>query len=334
VHALVDDSETHLLEEMAIEVGALSAHLRRPLTLIAESDLNDAQMVTPREAGGLGIDAQWSDDFHHAVHVALTGETSGYYGDFEPLGALAKVCERGFFHDGTFSSFRGRDHGAPIDTARTPTWRLVVASQNHDQIGNRAIGDRLSAHLDEDQLLCAAMLTLAGPFTPMLFQGEEWAASTPFQFFTSHPEPDLGRMTAEGRIKEFAQMGWDPDVVPDPQERETFENSKLDWSEPEGGRHARVLAAYQRLTELRRSLPELTDPSFAKVSCTADEESRLFTMRRGDVLMVVNFGEQEAEVDVDADLALVFRTPSLPGLADGRLHLPAHAGALLAPTPT
>ncbi len=334
VHALSDDSETHLLEEMAVEVAGLSAHLRRPLTLIAESDLNDASMVTPREAGGFGIDAQWSDDFHHAVHVALTGETSGYYADFEPLGALAKVCERGFFHDGTFSSFRGRDHGAPIDTAKLPTWRLVVANQNHDQIGNRAVGDRLSAHLDEDQLVCAAMLTLAGPFTPMLFQGEEWAASTPFQFFTSHPEPDLGRMTAEGRIREFAQMGWDPDVVPDPQEPATFEHSKLDWSELTEGAHARVLAAYQRLTELRRSLPALTDPSFASTSCTAEEETRLFTMRRGEVLVAVNFGEHPVSLEVGEDLDLVFRTPSLPRLTDGRLELPAHAGALLVPGPT
>ena len=144
VHALHDESPTHLLEEMAIEVAALSAHLGRPLTLIAESDLNDPRLVTPREAGGYGLDAQWSDDFHHAVHVALTRETTGYYADFEPLGALAKVIEKGFFHDGTFSSFRERDHGVPIDTAAMPTWRLVVCSQNHDQIGNRAVGDRIT----------------------------------------------------------------------------------------------------------------------------------------------------------------------------------------------
>ncbi|MCW2710128.1 MAG: maltooligosyl trehalose hydrolase [Marmoricola sp.] len=331
VHALSDDSDVHLLEEMAIEVAALSAHLRRPLTLIAESDLNDARLVTPREAGGLGLDAQWSDDFHHAVHVALTGETTGYYADFEPLGALAKVCERGFFHDGTYSSFRGRDHGVPIDTSRMPTWRLVVANQNHDQVGNRAVGDRLSAHLDEDQLVCAAMLTLAGPFTPMLFQGEEWAASTPFQFFTSHPEQDLGRATAEGRIKEFETMGWDPDVVPDPQDPDTFRRSKLDWSELGTGRHARVLAAYQRLADLRRSLPALTDPAFGSVSCTADEESRLFTMKRGNVLMAVNFGDRPAELGVEDGLELVFRTPSLPELSGARLKLPPHAGALLAP---
>ncbi len=210
-----------------------------------------------------------------------------------------------------------------------PTWRLVVANQNHDQIGNRAVGDRLSSHLDEDQLVCAAMLTLAGPFTPMLFQGEEWAASTPFQFFTSHPEEDLGKATAEGRIREFAQMGWDPSVVPDPQDPRTFQRSKLDWSEPESGRHARVLAAYQRLVELRRSLPDLTDPSFGSISCTADEDTRVFTMRRGSTLMVVNFGDQPTEVEVDADLELVFRTPSQPTLSEGRLALPPHAGALL-----
>ncbi len=207
VHALADSSEVHLLEEMAIEVAAMSAHQRRPLTLIAESDLNDARLVTPREAGGYGLDAQWSDDFHHAVHVALTGETDGYYADFKPLTALAKVCEKGFFHDGTYSSFRHRDHGHAIDTESMPTWRLVVCSQNHDQIGNRAVGDRITDHLDDDQLACAALLTLCGPFTPMLFQGEEWAASTPFRFFTSHPEPELARATAEGRIKEFESDG-------------------------------------------------------------------------------------------------------------------------------
>src|SRR5690606_29357160 len=164
-----DGSDVHLLEEMAIETAALSAHLGRPLTLIAESDLNDPKLITPREGGGYGLDAQWSDDFHHAVHVALSGETTGYYADFAPLSALAKVCNEGFFHAGTYSSFRGRDHGVPIDRERTPTWRLVVSNQNHDQVGNRARGDRLTEHLDEHQLGCAALLTLAGPFTPMLF---------------------------------------------------------------------------------------------------------------------------------------------------------------------
>lgn len=330
VHALQDDSETHLLEEMAIEVAALSAHLRRPLTLIAESDLNDAKLVTPREAGGYGLDAQWSDDFHHAVHVALTRETAGYYADFEPLGALAKVCERGFFHDGTFSSFRGRDHGAPIDTAAMPSWRLVVCAQNHDQIGNRAVGDRITEHLDDDQLACAALLTLAGPFTPMLFQGEEWAASTPFLFFTSHPEPELGKATAEGRIAEFAEHGWDPAVVPDPQDPASFERSKLDWAEAGGGRHARVLDVYRRLGRLRREWSELTDPAFGRTRCEVDEERRTFVMHRGDLAVVVNLGDEEAALALP-HTRLLFETLAGVDLADGRLTLPPHTGALLAP---
>lgn len=329
VHALSDASRTHLLEEMAVEVAALSAHQRRPLTLIAESDLNDPRLVTPREAGGYGLDAQWSDDFHHAVHVALTRETDGYYADFEPLSALAKVCERGFFHDGTFSSFRGRDHGVPIDTATMPTWRLVVCTQNHDQVGNRAVGDRITDALDDDQLGCAALLTMAGPFTPMLFQGEEWAASTPFQFFTSHPEPELGKATAEGRIREFERMGWDPAVVPDPQDPATYERSKLDWSEATGGRGARMLETYRQLAALRRARPELTDPAFGSVSCTSDEASRLFTMRRGDLLVVVNFGGDPATVGLDGPAEVLFATASGATLDAGSARLPAHAGAVL-----
>jgi maltooligosyltrehalose trehalohydrolase len=328
VHALVDDSPVHVLEEMAVETAALSAHERRPLELIAESDLNDARMVTPREAGGTGIDAQWSDDFHHAVHVALTGETSGYYADFEPLSALAKVCERGFFHDGTFSSFRGHDHGAPIHTDVMPTWRLVVCNQNHDQVGNRAVGDRPSDHLDTDQVCAAALLTLCGPFTPMLFMGEEWAASTPFQFFTSHPEPELGRATAEGRIREFAKMGWDPAVVPDPQDPSTFTRSKLDWDEVDEGRHATVLEAYRTLAALRRELPALTDPAFESVSAHADEEARVFTLRRGELLVAVNLGETPRDLEVE-QTEVLWGSPGGPTLTAGTLHLPPHASALL-----
>ena len=326
VHALVDTSEVHLLEEMAVETATLSAQLRRPLTLIAESDLNDTLLVTPREAGGYGLDAQWSDDFHHAVHVALSGETAGYYADFEPLEALAKVCEHGFFHDGTWSSFREREHGHPVDTRKMPTWRLVVANQNHDQIGNRARGDRLAEHLDDDQLACAALLTLAGPFTPMLFMGEEWAASSPFQFFTSHPEPELGRATAEGRIAEFEKMGWDPAEVPDPQDPETFRRSKLDWSELTEGRHAVVLDCYRQLARLRRDLEQLTDPGFGTISCTVD--GSLFTMRRGDLLVVVNTGGAPATVEA-GDRDVLFETPSGVTRDGGTLTVPPHAGALL-----
>ena len=327
VHALDDESEPHLLQEMASEVAALSAHQRRPLTLIAESDLNDPLLVTPREGGGFGLNAQWSDDFHHAVHVALTGEKTGYYGDFAHLEALAKVCERGFFHDGTWSSFRGRYHGVRIDTAAMPTWRLVVCNQNHDQIGNRAAGDRLTATLDHDQLACAALLTLAGPFTPMLFQGEEWAASTPFQFFTSHPEPELGAVTAAGRIKEFERMGWDASVVPDPQDPATFERSRLDWSELEDFSHSRMLERYQELARLRRTLPELTDPSFSANQCTADQETGVFRLRRGGIEIVVNFSAEDRQVDVAGEL--LFATSDEMSTSPDGITLPPHAGAML-----
>jgi maltooligosyltrehalose trehalohydrolase len=327
VHALVDTATPHVLKEMAEEVDALSAFVGRPLTLIAESDLNDASLVTPREANGTGLAAQWSDDYHHALHVALTGETTGYYADFASLGALAKVTTKGFFHDGTFSSFRGRDHGFPIDPV-TPTWRLVTFSQDHDQIGNRAAGDRLTATLDAGQLAIAAVFTLCSPFTPMLFQGEEWGASTPWQFFTSHPEPDLGRATAEGRIAEFAAMGWDPATVPDPQDPQTFERSKLDWSELDGDEHARLLALYRELIVLRRTLPALTDPNFARLRASFDDELRWFRLERDDVSIVANFGESEVTLPV-LEATVVLSTDAAARLDGTTLVLPSHAAVIL-----
>ena len=327
VHALVDTATPHVLKEMAEEVDALSAFVGRPLTLIAESDLNDASLVAPREANGTGLASQWSDDYHHALHVALTGETTGYYADFASLGALAKVATKGFFHDGTFSSFRGRDHGFPIDPV-TPTWRLVTFSQDHDQIGNRAAGDRLTATLDAGQLAIAAVFTLCSPYTPMLFQGEEWGASTPWQFFTSHPEPDLGRATAEGRIAEFAAMGWDPATVPDPQDPKTFERSKLDWSELAGEEHARLLTLYRELIALRRTLPALTDPDFARLRASFDDDLRWFRLERDDVSIVANFGESEVTLPV-LEATVVLSTDAAARLGGTTLVLPSHAAVIL-----
>jgi len=328
VHALVDTSPTHLLQEMAEETDALSAFLGRPLTLIAESDLNDPALIPPREGGGYGLPAQWSDDFHHAVHVALTGEVTGYYADFAHLESLAKVLTKGFYHDGTHSSFRERDHGAPIDTENMPTWRLVVANQNHDQIGNRAIGDRLSATLDFGQLSIAAVLTLAGPFTPMLFMGEEWGASTPWQFFTSHPEPELGKATAEGRIREFEKMGWDPDVVPDPQAPSTFTDSKLDWSEAGTGDHARLLAVYRALARLRAENSDLTDPRFASLTIEFNEDARWFVLHRGQTTIVINFSGSEQTVPRSGRVLLA--TDAATTLSPTGISLPAHSAVILA----
>ncbi|HEV7623073.1 MAG TPA: malto-oligosyltrehalose trehalohydrolase [Amnibacterium sp.] len=326
VHALVDHRAKHLLEQLAEEVAVLSAHVRRPLTLIAESDMNDARLITSREAHGYGLDAQWSDDFHHALHVALTGETTGYYGDFEGLGVLARVLEHGFFHDGTHSSFRERHHGRPIDRLTLPTGRLVTFAQDHDQIGNRATGDRLSATLSPARLAVGAVLNLTTPFTPMLFMGEEWGASTPWQFFTSHPEPDLGRATAEGRIAEFAKMGWDPAVVPDPQEPETFSRSKLDWSERRSGAHAALLDLHRRLIDLRRRLPELTDPRFPTIEATADDAAGTIVLRRGGVTVAANLGSAEARVRAAGSLVLT--TAAGVALDAGTLVLPPESAAI------
>lgn len=329
VHALKDDGPVHILQELAKSVDALSAHLGRPLTLIAESDLNDARLISAREAGGFGLTAQWSDDYHHALHVALTGETTGYYADFASLEALAKAATRGFFHDGTWSSFRGRPHGHPIDP-RIPTWRLVTFSQDHDQIGNRAAGDRLSQTLDEGGIAIAAVLTVLTPFTPMLFMGEEWAASTPWQFFTSHPEPELGAATARGRKAEFARMGWDESVVPDPQDPETFRRSILRWEEKDAGTHARVLALYRELLALRRERPELTDPDFRRVAATADDRARWFRLERGGTEIVVNFSTELLHLPVSSPRRILLSTDPAASAEGETLALPPRSALVVA----
>jgi maltooligosyltrehalose trehalohydrolase len=305
VHALHDTRATHLLEELSIDVESRSAFLGRPLPLIAESDLNDPRLITSRQGGGYGLTAQWSDDFHHALYVSLTGDTSGYYADFDSLDALGKVYEAGFFHDGTKSSFRHRSHGHPIDTFRTPTWRLVVCSDNHDQIGNRAAGERLSTMLDQDQQAIAAMVTLLSPFTPMIFMGEEWGASTPWRFFSSHPEPELSALIREGRLEEFAQMDWDTSDIPDPQDPATFTSSKLDWSELEQPRHAELLAFTTRLMEIRRTYPDFTDPRFDQGRSISDDEAGWLLIERGEMVMAINFSDQQTEVGLDSPLECV-----------------------------
>ncbi|WP_194762825.1 malto-oligosyltrehalose trehalohydrolase [Microbacterium sp. UFMG61] len=315
VHALHDEQTPHILRELSERVDALSAQLDRPLSLIAESDLNDPIMILPREAGGHGLTAQWSDDWHHAAHVALTGETAGYYADFAAPGALVKVTEHGFFHDGTFSSFRGRTHGYPLP-AEVPAWRLVTFAQDHDQIGNRAAGDRLTATLSRARLDVAAVLTLTAPGTPMLFMGEEWGATTPWQFFTSHPEPELARATAEGRIGEFAKMGWDPALVPDPQDPATFDRSHLDWREPSAPEHAGLLDLYRRLIALRSQNPDLTDPDQTRTRATlatpdAAPGARAFRIDRGQTSVLVNLTAGDIAFDTaETDVVLLETMPS------------------------
>jgi maltooligosyltrehalose trehalohydrolase len=265
--------------------------LGRPLTLIAESSDNDPRLVRARDGGGYGLGGVWSDDWHHALHAVLTGERSGYYADYGTLGQLGKALRQAWVYDGGFSRFRGRRHGG--SPAGIPGDRFVVCTQNHDQVGNRAAGDRLSELVDTARLKVAAGLLLTAPFTPLLFQGEEWAAAAPFCYFTDFADRELGRAVSEGRRQEFASFGWDPADVPDPQERGTFERSVLDWSELEKDPHAEVLAWYRELAALRRRVPALRDPRPGTSGVDVDEEAGALTVQRGNVRVFVNLGRQD-----------------------------------------
>jgi maltooligosyltrehalose trehalohydrolase len=288
VHAIADNSATHICEELAAEVAALAAHARRPLFVVAESDLNDPRLVRGREAGGYGLDAAWADEWHHALHATLTGEKDGYYEDFGPLPLLAKALRQAWVYDGIFSPHRQRVHGrSPAGLAGD---QFVVFTQNHDQVGNRATGERSGALMSEGRLKVAAALLLTSPFVPVLFQGEEWGAGTPFRYFTSHPDPGLGRNVSDGRREEFADFGWDPADVPDPQDPATFERSRLDWAEPERDRHAGLLAWHRELISLRRRRPELTDPRLGRVETTYDLQYGWLIVRRGPAAVAANLG--------------------------------------------
>jgi maltooligosyltrehalose trehalohydrolase len=325
VHALYDDRALTLLEEMSTEVDALAEQLGRRLWLIAESDRNDPATVTPRDAGGLGLHAQWADDVHHGLHVLLTGDDKGYYSDFAEPDALSTVLEGVFLHAGRWSSFRGRSHGRPVDRTRTPGWRFVVSLQTHDQVGNRATGDRLAGSLEPGVLACGAALLLTGPGTPMLFMGEEWGASTPWQYFTDHPDPELAEAVRQGRRREFASHGWEPDRVPDPQDSATVERSRLSWQEVAAEPHARLLQWYRTLIALRRDVDDLRDPCLAEVHVRHDQHARTVVMERGRHLVAVNLSEEPARLELPAadyrvaaawDLnatAVTAREVSLPG---------------------
>ena len=297
VHAIYDMSATHLLEELATRVDELEAQLGRSLWLIAESDLNDPKVVRPRDEHGFGIDAQWSDDLHHALHALLTGEREGYYSDFGDVADVAKALRDAFVYDGRESAFRGRRHGRPTDGL--PGSRFLGYLQTHDQVGNRAVGERTSALMSADLLKVGAALVLTSPFVPMLFQGEEWGATTPFQYFTDHEDPALGRAVSEGRRREFEAFGWAPDQVPDPQDPETFARSKLDWSELAEQPHADLFEWHRQLIRLRREVPALNDGRKDLVHTKHDEDGGWLIVERGPVTVITNLSGNALDLEVD-----------------------------------
>ncbi|MDQ4011360.1 MAG: malto-oligosyltrehalose trehalohydrolase [Actinomycetota bacterium] len=299
VHALRDTRATHLLEELAAEVDTLAIHLRRPLSLIAESDLNDPRLVTPRVAGGYGLTAQWDDDIHHCLHATLTGEQKGYYADFGSLPDLARTLRGAFFHDGRWSHFRQRSHGRPVDTVQLPGWKFLAYLQNHDQVGNRATGDRISATLSPGLLACGAALVLCSPYTPMIFMGEEWGAGTPFQFFSFMPDPELRDAIRRGRYAEFSEHGWDDVDVPDPNDEQTFLRSRLDWAELGTEPHATLLRLYRELIALRKRCPELSDPRLDQLTVDLDVDVRTLVLHRGALRVAVNLSKQPITVALD-----------------------------------
>jgi maltooligosyltrehalose trehalohydrolase len=303
VHAMIDSSPVNILEQLAVEVEAAGEELHRTTFLIAETDLNDPRIVRSRDAGGYGLAAAWSDDWHHALHAALTGEVSGYYSDFGSLELLGKALRQAWVFDGMWSAQRQRTRGRKA--SGLPSHSFVIAAQNHDQVGNRAAGDRLCALVDEGKLKAAAALMLTAPFTPMLFQGEEWAASSPFQFFTDFADRELGDAVRKGRRREFEAFGWNPDAVPDPQAAATFERSKLDWNEIEEPSHRAMLDWYRSLISLRRRLPAPRDPVAEGVRVEIDDALRRIVFEREGVSVRVNLADQDWEFRTPQGLTLL-----------------------------
>jgi len=333
VHELRDDSARHLLAQLADEVDALSRQLGRPLTLVAESDLNDPVMVTPTDQGGYGMSAQWADDVHHALHAALTGESQSYYADFAQRGVVAKTLGEVFLHDGRFSSFRGKEWGAPVDPEAHPGRRFVGYLQTHDQVGNRATGDRISASITPGQQAIGAALYALSAFTPMVFMGEEWAASSPWQFFTDFEEPELADAVREGRRKEFSGHGWDGVDVPDPQDSATRDRSVLLWDEVIEADHARMLRWYTDLFALRREDPELVDDRLDHVAAVSDPDGDWIRVGRSRLRVVANVSDQPLTVPLEPDDAgaqvVLTWDRTTTRLVDGGVALGAHGVAVL-----
>ena len=309
IHAILDGGAVHLVQALSARVHALSPHA----LVIAESGMNDPKVVRSHERGGWGCDAVWADDFHHALRALLTGDRDGYYAEFGEIGQLAKAYRRPHVHDGGYSTFRARRFGARADDVAPE--RFVVFDQNHDQIGNRAFGDRLPPEARP----LGAMCTLLSPFTPMLFQGEEHGEAAPFLFFADHIDEEIVVATREGRRREFAAFAeFAGEEVPDPQDPATFERSKLTREgEPEGLRDL-----YARLLEARRAIGP------GEAYAEFDEHQGWLKLRRGEHLVLANFSQNAVHVPVDRAVELELATHHAT-VEPGHVVLPPLAGALV-----
>ena len=309
VHALDDVGAYSIMEQIQAVADDATVRTGVPRYVIAESDLNDPRLVTSREAGGYGLAGQWLDDIHHALHTMVSGETHAYYEDYGSLDALNKTLREAYFFTGTYSSFRGRHHGRPINRATMPAHRFVTYTTTHDQVGNRATGDRPSMNLTPAQQVLKAAVILSSPYTPMVFMGEEYGAQTPFAFFCSHTDEKLNQLTTEGRKREFARAGWNHDEVPDPASPTTYESSKLDWNFSD--EQETIVDAYRTLLRLRTELGLARADLTQLIVETGTEDDRWLAMGYDDVMLVANLSSAPVAVPFGGELVYSFGSPTV-----------------------
>jgi maltooligosyltrehalose trehalohydrolase len=299
VHAILDHSSVHFLEELSEAIEARADAINRRAFLIAESSDNDRRLLMPRRMGGLGMDAQWSDDFHHCVHTLLTGERGGYYQDYGSVKQLADAIQAGFVYSGAYSQYRRRRHGTP--SGDLPGQQFVICTQNHDQIGNRLLGERLSALASFESLKLAAGLLLSAPNIPLLFMGEEYGETAPFQYFISHTDLDLVEAVREGRRREFASFAWQ-EAPPDPQDEATFQACILDLDLRDRGPHQDLLALYRELLRLRRERPALSQLRKDRLETRYYETAKALYLRRwsdiDEVALLFHFDDSPSTLTV------------------------------------
>jgi maltooligosyltrehalose trehalohydrolase len=305
VHAIVDHSAEPFLQDLTDSVRQRAEQLGRKVYTIAESDLNDPRVLMPKSEFGLGFDSQWADDYHHSLHTLLTREQDGYYQGFPPrVSNLARIMETGFLYTGQHSAYRGRKYGARPTTRDGA--KFVVSIQNHDQVGNRMQGERLTALVPPEKARLAAAAVILSPFIPMLFMGEEYGEKNPFQYFTSHSDAALIEAVRKGRREEFEDFTWAGEP-PDPHDEQTFLGSKLDWALLQREEHGSIRKLYKDLLALRRGAPSLRILNLDALSTHADDERQVLLLRRftdvDQVLVAFNFSDEEQTVEIPFDRA-------------------------------